>query len=147
MGDSGETILPLHICKKNMANDFSVFIYNKILNIPSLYRCGSITTSFSGTTLTTFMDATEVETRNIIKVSPAKSCELDPLPTWLLKECIAKLVPTITDIVNMPLRDSLMPKSLKTALIRPLSKKTGLDSDILTNYRPVSTLTFISKVI
>ena len=63
-----------------------------------------------------------------------KSCELDPLPTWLPKECIAELVPTITDIVNMSLRDSLMPKSLKTALIRPLLKKTGLDSDILKNY-------------
>ena len=76
-----------------------------------------MTTSFSGTPLTTFMDATEVEILNIIKVSPAKSCELDPLPTWHLRECIAELVPTITDIVNMPLRDSLMPKSLKTALI------------------------------
>ena len=29
----------------------------------------------------TFIDATEVEIRNIIKLSPAKSCELDPLPT------------------------------------------------------------------
>ena len=100
-----------------------------------------MTTSFSGTPLTTFMDATEIEIRNIIKLSPAKSCELDPLPTWLLKECIAELVPTITDIVNMSLRVSLMPKSLKTALIRPLLNKTGLDSDILKNYRPVSNLT------
>ena len=41
----------------------------------------------------------------------------------------------------------MIPKSLKTALIRPLLKKTGLDSDILKNYRPVSNLTFISKVI
>ena len=40
----------------------------------------------------------------------------------------------------------MIPKSLKTALIR-LLKKTGLDSDILTNYRPVSNFTFISKVI
>ena len=47
----------------------------------------------------------------------------------------------------MLLRDSLMPKSLKTAQIRPLLKKTGLDSDILKNYRLVSKLTFISKVI
>ena len=46
----------------------------------------------------------------------------------------------------MSLRDSLMPKSLKTALIRPLLKKTGLDSDILKNFRPVSNLTFILKV-
>ena len=41
----------------------------------------------------------------------------------------------------------MIPKSLKTALIRPLLKKTGLDSDILKNYRPVSNLTFTSKVI
>ena len=113
-------------CKRNLANDLSAFFYNKILTIrselglPGLYKCGSMTTSFSGTPLSTFMDATEMEIWNIIQLSPAKSCELDPLPTWLLKECIAELVPTITDIVNMSLRDSLMPKSLKTALIRPL---------------------------
>ena len=47
----------------------------------------------------------------------------------------------------MPLQESMIPKSLKTARIRPLLKKTGLDSDILKNYRPVSNLTFISKVI
>ena len=100
-----------------MAHDFSAFFYNKILNIkselglPDVYKCGSMTNSFYGTPLTTFMDATEIEIRNIIKLSPAKSCELDPLPTWLLKECIAELVATITDLVNMSLRDSLMPNS------------------------------------
>ena len=109
MGNSGETVLPLHTSKRNLANDFSAFFYNKILTIrselglPGLYKCieCSTTTSFSGTPLSTFMDATEIEIRNIIKLSPAKSCELDPLPSWLLKECIAELVPTITDIVNM----------------------------------------------
>ena len=69
------------------------------------------------------------------------------LPTWLLKECKAELVPLITDIVNMSLRESMIPKSLKTALIRSLLKKNGLDSDILKNDCPVSNLTFISKVI
>ena len=79
-----------------------------------LYVRGSVTNSFSGTPLTAFMEATEALIRNI-KLSPAKSCELDPLPTLPLQECIAELVPTITDIVNMLLRDSLIPKSLKTA--------------------------------
>ena len=77
------------------------------------------------------MEATEAEIRNIIKLSPVKSCELDPLPTWLLKECIAELVPIITDIVNMSLGEYMIPKSLKTALIRPLLKKTGLEINIL----------------
>ena len=47
----------------------------------------------------------------------------------------------------MSLRESLMAKSLYKPLIRPLLKKTGLDSDILKNYCPVSYLTFFSKVI
>ena len=111
------------------------------------HTCGSVTNCFSGVPLNTFMEATEAEIRNIIKMSPVKSCELDPLHTWLLKECIAELVPTITDIVKMSLRESMIPKSLKTSLIRPLLEKTGLESYILKNYRPVSNLTFILKVI
>ena len=49
MGNSGETILPLHTCKRNMANDSSAFFYNKILSelgLPGLYKCGSMTTFF-----------------------------------------------------------------------------------------------------
>ena len=33
MGNSGDTILPFHTCKRNMVNDFSAFFYNNILNI------------------------------------------------------------------------------------------------------------------
>ncbi len=40
-----------------------------------------------------------------------------------------------------------MPKNLKSDILQPLIKKTLLDSDIFKNYRPVSNLTFISKVI
>ena len=78
-----------------MANDFSAFFHNKILNIrselglPGVYKCSSMTNYFSGTQLITFMDATELEIRNIIKLSPARSCEQEPLPTCLLKEYMA----------------------------------------------------------
>ena len=124
MGNSGD--LPVHTCKRKLANDFSAFFYNKILNIRSelqltgTHTGGSVTNCFSGVPLNTFLDATEADIWNIIKLLPDKSCELDPLPTWVLKECIAELVPLITDIVNTSLRGSMIPKSLKTALIRPL---------------------------
>ena len=42
---------------------------------------------------------------------------------------------------------AIVPLSLKTALIRPLLKMSGLDKEILKNYRPVSNLSFISKVL
>ena len=141
------------LVKENWPTISAPFFTNKILNIRSelgltdTHTGGSVTNCFSAVPLNTFMDATEAEIWNIIKLSPVKSCELDHLPTWLLKECKAELVPLITDIVNISLRESMIPKSLKTALIRPLLKKTGLDSDILKNDRPVSNLTFISKVI
>ena len=154
IGNSGDKILPAHTCKRKLANNLSAFFYNNILNIRielgliGTHTGASMTNCFSGVPLNTiYMDATETAIWNIIKLSPVKSCELDPLHTWLLKECIAELVSLITDIVNMLLRESMIPKSLKTSLIRPLLKKTGLDSDILKNYRPVSNLTFISKVI
>ena len=79
--------------------------------------------------------------------SPDKSCELDPLPTWLLKECIDELLPLVTSIINASLETCYVPQDFKGALIRPLLKKTSLDPDILKNYRPVSNLPFISKVL
>ena len=78
--------------------------------------------------------------QNIIKLLPVESCELDPLPTWLMNECIAELVPLITDIVNMSLQESMIPKSLKTALIGPRLKKPGLDSDILKLLKSTTTV-------
>ena len=44
-----------------------------------------MTNCFSGVPLNTFMDATEAGIWNIIKLSPVKSCELVPLPTWPLR--------------------------------------------------------------
>ena len=91
MGNSGDKILPVHTCKRKLANDFSAFFANKILNIRSelgltdTHTGGSVTICFSGVPLNTFMDATEAEIWNIIKLPPVKSCELDPF-TYLASE-------------------------------------------------------------
>jgi hypothetical protein len=53
----------------------------------------------------------------------------------------------IVDIVNASLSSGFFPSELKSAIIQPLLKKSGLDSEVLKNYRPVSNLSFISKVI
>jgi hypothetical protein len=79
--------------------------------------------------------------------SPDKSCELDPAPTWLLKKCIKDLLPIITTIINTSMHSGHVPDMFKCAHIRPLLKKSGLDVDILKNYRPVSNLSFISKIL
>ena len=68
-------------------------------------------------------------------------------PTWLLKKCEDELVPVLTLIVNTSLSCAEFPKELKRAFLTPLIKKIILDAEILKNYRPVSNLSFLSKLI
>ena len=65
---------------------------------------------------------------HIIK-SPSKSCELDPLPTYLLKEVLEYLQLLITAIINKSLVESKVPISFKKANIRPLLKKPNLNKE------------------
>ena len=103
--------------------------------------------SFNGVPLNCFSCVTLQEIHHIILKAPSKSCKLDPLPSWLLKECVDELSPIVTSIVNASFNHAIVPLSLKTALIRILLKKPGLDKKFKKNYRPVSNLSLISKVL
>ena len=87
------------------------------------------------------------QVEEIIKEMGTKSCSLDPIPTWLFKNCMSELLPMVTLIVNVSLQSGCFPDQLKIAVVQPLLKKHNLDSDDLSNYRPVSNLSFLSKVI
>ena len=75
------------------------------------------------------------------------SCELDPIPTWLLKQCSHELVPLITATTNASLTTSNVPADFMHAIVKPLLKKPTLGKDILQNYRPVLNLPFVSKLV
>ena len=100
---------------------------------------------FTGSTITAFEAIRREAVNRIIQSSPTKTCDFDPIPTSLLKKCI-ELTPIITTIVNESLTSGTYPDIFKEALVRPLLKKKGTNIDELKNYRPVSNLHFISKV-
>ena len=75
-----------------------------------------------------------------------KLCEIDPIPTKLLKEILPSVIEPITKIINTSLHHGIFSKCWQTKVIRPLLKKIGLKL-IASNYRPVSNLTFLSKVV
>jgi len=64
----------------------------------------------------------KVEAKEIIIKSPNKSCDLDPLLTWLLKKCVDQLLLLITAIINRSMYVSVMTLCLKRATISPLLK-------------------------
>ena len=54
---------------------------------------------------------------------------------------------TFCDMCNASLRESVLASNQKTAVITSVVKKSGLDPDKPQCYRPISNLTFMSKVI
>jgi len=52
----------------------------------------------------------------------------------------------IINIINKSLSLGVFPRSMKAVLVKPLIKNHTVDCKILNNYRPVSNLTFLSKV-
>ena len=144
--------LPKHSSAEELANRFSCFFKEKIDkirdNLPDCFDINlKIAQSPPVSTLNVLRDTTEEEVWKIICKSPAKSCMLDPIPTWLIKESRSELLPVMTNIINSSLRSSQVPKSVKLVIVTPLLKKSTLDPDILKNYRPVSNLSYISKLL
>ena len=97
--------------------------------------------------MASFQSVTSEEVRKIVLGSPTKSCDLDPIPTWMIKTHLDMLLPAITDIINHSLASGVVPASMKHALVTPLLKKQSLDPNNAKNYRPVSNLSFLSKVL
>ncbi len=64
----------------------------------------------------------------------------------MLKKCLPTILDQLTRIVNLSLSLGDMPPNLKKAIIKPLLKKLGLELEFK-NYRPVSNLSFLSKLI
>ena len=87
------------------------------------------------------------EVRRVLLRSPPKTSMMDPLPTDVLSESIDIVLPFITTMCNASLQEGFLPASQKAAITTPILKKAGLDADEAASYRPISNLTFISKVV
>ena len=96
---------------------------------------------------TSFQRITIDYLHSFITKCASKSCELDPIPTSLLLECLDAVLPTMTSIINDSLKSGVFPFSYKSAIVTPLLKKPSLDPNDLKNYRPVSNLSIMSKLL
>ena len=88
--------------------------------------------------LSVFEPTCVTEIKKLIMKSPSKSCELDPVPTLLMKQNIDVFAKYITIIVNRSLSSGCFPDSQKIAHVKPLLKKPNLDKEVFKNYRPVA---------
>ena len=131
------------------ADDFAAFFRSKVDKIRQATAAAPppVIDDRPCTNLSAFSPVTPDEISKIVKAAPSKHCSLDPVPTWLLKRLLPLLASVLADICNASFSESLFPDSLKQALVRPRLKKATLNPEDIGSFRPISNLSFLSKVV
>lgn len=147
-GSESENPLPEGYTDITLANKFASYFLTKIEKIREAlsnymdYKTPMISGNFN---FKEFQPVTRNDVNLELSRMQTKTCELDYLPTKIIKNHPEYFLDLYTCIVNKSLRDGIFPEDWKTATLRPLLKKPKLEL-IDKNYRPVSNLSFLSKL-
>ena len=155
MGSKTKIMYPSSSSDQDLAESFVQFFANKVNAIQeeleSLPESNNLAlTSYNNNIsvpLSIFKLVSEEEIIKIVTSLPNKQCRLDPMPTWFLKKNLDIFKTVILETVNSSLSNGKMPDALKTALVRPILKDKALDTEIKKNFRPVSNLPVLGKII
>jgi len=126
------------------AAEFAIFFQEKVQSIRNS-TTGSMPPVCHRLYEFTAVTARDVE--QLLSRCPSKQCFWDPVPTWLVKSLSGIFIPILTRMINVSLATGQLPASHKHALVKAILKKPSLNPAELTNYRPVSNLPFVSKLL
>ena len=116
-------------------------------NIAFEYDASTLVTGITAATFSSFEKVSQLTVKESIPNSAPKSCELDLIPSKLLIECLDSIHPSLTELFNSYLASGTFQQCFKSALVTPIIKKRCLDHNDFNNYRPVSNLCFIAKIL
>ena len=141
------------------ANNFAKYFVDKVNNIRQDLESKQSSNNYSfepdhflplnnqSKYLNNFDPCTDSEILEIIQEHGLKCCSVDPVPGSVLQSNIEHLVSVWTSLVNLSLSTGSIDGILKQADIIPLLKGSDLDCNELYNFRPVSNLQFLGKLI
>ncbi|KAK3525830.1 hypothetical protein QTP70_010668 [Hemibagrus guttatus] len=133
------------------AEDFATFYTEKIERIcqtfTSLPTSPTSHSQHSATPSLTQLSTVAEEVLQITRSCNPTTCPLDPIPSAMLQTISPDLLPFITTVINGSLTSGHVPTAFKKARVIPILKKPALDPSDISNYRPVSLLSFISKIL
>ena len=90
---------------------------------------------------------TEADVLRYIRETRKTCCSLDPINVSKLGEAYESAAPAVGAIINSYFDEGHFVATEKSGLNRPYLKKIGIDMNNLSNYRPVTNLSHLSKII
>ena len=141
---------PVPVFSDDDCEQFLSFFLDKVNNIRSNIIPPSTTIAVLPppiSSLSQFSLISSEDLSRIVSHMHPSSSPADSIPTTLLKDVFSCLSPFILSIINSSLATGCVPDHFKHAIIQPLLKKPSLDPLVHSNYRPISKLTYISKLL
>ena len=107
-------ILPTIHPSADLPSIFSKHFTNKVeklrYNVASEHVAPTLVTGTTAATFSSFEKVSQLTVKECIPISDPKSCELDPIPSKLLIECLDSILPSLTDLFNYSLASDIFPQ-------------------------------------
>lgn len=158
LGKHSKTHFPEGIPEITLASHFNDFFINKIrsirLEIDSAHQPNTFSDNFMNfvpvygkDVLEHFHSISPDDAHSYMKKVKRTFCSKDPINFSKIFEFCDKVSPLVAAVINSSFEEGTFPFSEKLAVVHPLLKKSTLDPEVLGNYRPVSNLSYLSKII
>ncbi|KAI5608745.1 hypothetical protein C0J50_12193 [Silurus asotus] len=138
----------LNDVSENKCNAFRQHFLDKVLSVrQTITQVPSVAMSTCAAqfVLENFDAVTLVDLRTAVHELKPTTCPLGAVPARILKEAVDIIGPILV-FINSCFSVGTVPAAFKHAIAGPQLKKPNLDSSILSNYRPISNLSFSSKL-
>ena len=157
LGRGKQIVYPRHTDSLTLASLFNNYFITKIADIRKefpgleLDAAQMSTPDFnvhnSHATLSDFTPTTNDEVQQLLSRMNKTTCKLDPFCTAIIMQHSLYFIHVYVHIINLCLSSGIFPTRFKSAVVKPLIKKPTLDCEVLKNFRPISNLPFLSKLI
>ena len=153
LGDNESTTYPSSISNKKLADDMATFYFEKTkqireeIQIQRQYTYHNTNEITPPSRLTDFELLTTENVTKLIKGMNNKSHPDNPVPVWFIKENAEVFAPIFRSIINKSFLEAKFPSSLKLGTIRPILKDKDSDIENFQNYRPVTNIPFLPKLL
>ena len=143
-----ENPMPSTRTPSDVPNTFADFFLNKIKKIREQFQNQSTKRKYSRKypKITSFRSLDKKEIGNIIENMNPTTCMSDPCDTRFLLRFKDIIIDAITKMINQSLATGEFLDDWKMAIVRPLFKGPNLGTE-LKNHRPISNLSFLSKIV